>query len=412
MNIIQRDIFVTRKDITVVIPYPQGGNAVPIYLRIADWQIPSGSTARIYMRKPSGAEIYNDCVINGNIVQITVTTQMTAESGWVKSTLEIVNGTDILHSFEMTLDVQATSISDNAVESKDEFTALENLVAEADQAVKDAETATEAANTAAGTANTAAGAANTAAGTANTAAGAANTAAGTANTAAQAANTAAGTANTAADNADDAADLANTAAGAANTAAGAANTAAQEANDAADAANAAAGGDISNKTVTFTEAAEDTDIASGDTTATLFGKILKRFNTLKTTIQTILTNIGNLANLATTDKSSLVGAVNELNEDLAIKCSVGDVEDATLEKFVEYVSSLPKWTTSGRLKETIGWGPENRSTAWFRFWAAAQNRAGGSSSVDIQVILTQENHMWLGYIYGQGSYNVKWTKIV
>lgn len=312
MNAIQRNIFVMRKDITVVIPYPQGGNAVPIYLRIADWQIPSGSTARIYMRKPSGAEIYNDCVINGNIVQITVTTQMTAESGWVKSTLEIVNGTDILHSFEMILDVQATSISDNAIESKDEFTALENLVAEADQAVKDAETATEAANTAAGTANTAAGAA--------------NTAAGTANTAAQAANTAAGTANTAADNADDAADLANTAAGAANTAASAANTAAQEANDAADAANAAAGGDISNKTVTFTEAAEDTDIASGDTTATLFGKILKRFNTLKTTIQTIRTNIGNLANLATTDKSSLVGAVNELNEDINNNLSSGTIQ--------------------------------------------------------------------------------------
>lgn len=213
MNIIQRNIFVTRKDITVVIPYPQGGNAVPIYLRIADWQIPSGSTARIYMRKPSGAEIYNDCVINGNIVQITVTTQMTVEAGWVKSTLEIVNGTDILHSFEMTLDVQATSISDNAIESKDEFTALENLVAEADQAVKDAETATEAANTAAGTANTAAQKA--------------NTAAGTANTAAQTANTAAGTANTAANNADDAADLANTAADAANTAAQAANAAAE-----------------------------------------------------------------------------------------------------------------------------------------------------------------------------------------
>lgn len=309
MNAIQKNIFVMRRDITTVISYPQGGNAVPIYLRLADWQIPSGSTARIYMRKPSGAEIYNDCVINGNIVQITVTTQMTAESGWVKSTLEIVNGTDILHSFEMTLDVQATSISDNAIESKDEFTALENLVAEADQAVKDAETATEAANTAAGTANTAAGAA--------------NTAAGTANTAAQAANTAAGTANTAAENADDAANLANTAAGAANTAASAANSAAQEANDAADAANAAAGGDISNKTVTFTEAAEDTDIASGDTIATLFGKILKRFNTLKTTIQTILTNIGNLANLATTDKSSLVGAVNELNEELH---SVPDIE--------------------------------------------------------------------------------------
>ena len=191
MNIIQRDIFVTRKDITVVIPYPQGGNAVPIYLRIADWQIPSGSTARIYMRKPSGAEIYNDCVINGNIVQITVTTQMTAEAGWVKSTLEIVNGTDILHSFEMTLDVQATSISDNAIESKDEFTALEKAMQEIDSATQEAENAASAANTAAGKANTAARNANDAAQAATTAAGQATTAAGNANDAADAANEAA-----------------------------------------------------------------------------------------------------------------------------------------------------------------------------------------------------------------------------
>lgn len=213
MNIIQRDIFVTRKDITVVIPYPQGGNAVPIYLRIADWQIPSGSTARIYMRKPSGAEIYNDCVINGNIVQITVTTQMTAEAGDAHASIQITKGENILNSFCLLFHIESTPISDNAIESKDEFTVLENLVAEADQAIEDAETATEAANTAAGAANTAAGVA--------------NTAAGTANTAAQAANTAAGTANTAADNADDAANSANTAADAANSAAQAANAAAE-----------------------------------------------------------------------------------------------------------------------------------------------------------------------------------------
>ena len=164
------------------------------------------------MRKPSGAEIYNDCVINGNIVQITVTTQMTAEAGWVKSTLEIVNGTDILHSFEMTLDVQATSISDNAIESKDEFTALEKAMQEIDSATQEAENAASAANTAAGKANTAAGTANTAAQAANTAAGTANTAAGNANDAAQAATTAAGQATTAAGNANDAADAANEAA--------------------------------------------------------------------------------------------------------------------------------------------------------------------------------------------------------
>lgn len=212
MNIIQRDIFVTRKDITVVIPYPQGGNAVPIYLRIADWKIPSGSTARIYMRKPSGAEIYNDCVVNGNIVQITVTTQMTAEAGWVKATLEVMDGDDILHSFTMVLDVEKSAISDNAIESKDEFTALEKSMQKIDSATQEAENAASAANTAAGKANTAAGTANTAAQAANTAAGTANTAAGNANDAADAATTAAGQATTAAGNANDAADAANEAA--------------------------------------------------------------------------------------------------------------------------------------------------------------------------------------------------------
>lgn len=213
MNIIQRNIFVTRKDLVTVIHYPQGSNAVPVYIRIADWEIPSGASARIYMKKPSGLEIYNDAEISGNIVQITMTTQMTAEAGDAHASIQITKGENILNSFCLLFHIESTPISDNAVESKDEFTALENLVAEADQAVKDAETATAAANTAAGTADTAAGAA--------------NTAAGTANRAAQAANTAAGTANTAADNADAAADLATIAAGAANSAAQAANAAAE-----------------------------------------------------------------------------------------------------------------------------------------------------------------------------------------
>lgn len=43
-------------------------------------------------------------------------------------------------------------------------------------------------------------------------------------------------------------------------------------------------GDSEYNTVTFTEATTDSDIAAGDTHATLFGKILKRFHTLATSI--------------------------------------------------------------------------------------------------------------------------------
>lgn len=110
---------------------------------------------------------------------------------------------------------------------------------------------------------------------ANQAAQAANTAASNANSAAQAANEAAESVTEAKEAAESAASAANTAAGSANTAAGQANTAAGNANSAAQAANTAA-----------------------------------------TNANNAVASIGDVNNLETTDKSNLVAAINELNDDL------------------------------------------------------------------------------------------------
>lgn len=64
-------------------------------------------------------------------------------------------------------------------------------------------------------------------------------------------------------------------------------------------------GDSKDNIISFTESANDSDIASGDSHATLFGKILKSIKTLRTAI-------GTLTSLATTVKTNLVAAVNEL----------------------------------------------------------------------------------------------------
>ncbi|WP_162300660.1 pyocin knob domain-containing protein [Anaerosacchariphilus polymeriproducens] len=64
-------------------------------------------------------------------------------------------------------------------------------------------------------------------------------------------------------------------------------------------------GDSKDNTVTFAEASTDTNIASGETHTTLFGKLLKNIKTLRSLI-------GTLANLTTTEKSNLVGAINEI----------------------------------------------------------------------------------------------------
>jgi hypothetical protein len=69
-------------------------------------------------------------------------------------------------------------------------------------------------------------------------------------------------------------------------------------------AEAKSGADINNSTVTFTEATTDTDIASGDKLSTLFSKILKRFNTIATT----LANKFDKSNIVNTD------TVNDVNK--------------------------------------------------------------------------------------------------
>lgn len=148
---------------------------------------------------------------------------------------------------------------------------------------------------------------------------------------------------TATNNAESAASAANTAASNADTAASSAATAATGANSAATAANEAAQaaqsviqGDLSSNTVTFATAAKQ-NLVSGETLGVLFGKLYRWIaslgtaasknvaNNLTTTAATsfvldarqgavLNTRIGLLKSLNTTNKGSLVGAVNEVHD--------------------------------------------------------------------------------------------------
>lgn len=232
------DIYIYNKTgIPLVIDCTQWSNGYEWEFSVKDYTLPKDVEARIYIKKPSGAEIYNECTVEGNNIKVDVTNQMTAEPGKIKAQFQIIlkTGTsDNVKPFIFWLDVQKSLISESAIESKDEIGILDNLITEARSAITDTETATNKANIAADKVNTAVETANTAANKANTAAGDANTAADTANTAAENANTAANTANTAAGNAK--------------TAANTANTAAERANQAAEAVESAVSGVISDDT--------------------------------------------------------------------------------------------------------------------------------------------------------------------
>lgn len=151
-------------------------------------------------------------------------------------------------------------------------------------------------------------------------------------TAASNAGSAASAANTAASNAD-------TAASSAATAASGANTAATAANEAAQAAQSVIQGDLSSNTVTFTTGLKQ-DLASGESLAVMFGKIQKWISSLGTAAFKKVANnltttgsdsvldarqglalnvrIGLLNSLNTTDKGSLVNAVNEVNNKIVM----------------------------------------------------------------------------------------------
>ena len=207
----------------VLIHYVQGSTEVPLEFHITDYEIPSDSTARIYIKRPDGTESYNDCTIDGNVITYKPTAQFFSVAGICTGQLQIMIGDDFLVTFPLIFDVAENIIDDSAIESSNEYGALESLLQEAQVNIPAAGEAAEAANQAAQAATNAAGAANEATEETNTAKDAANSAASAATTAAGQANTAAG--------------AANTAAGSANSAASAANQAAEDAQEVVNTAN-------------------------------------------------------------------------------------------------------------------------------------------------------------------------------
>ncbi|MCD8322388.1 MAG: hypothetical protein LUC89_05830 [Oscillospiraceae bacterium] len=139
MDKITRDIYVCRDTLPQPISYVAGTNAIPIVLKFRDWTIPSGGTAAIYLTKPSGLIVYDMAEIDAdaNTVTITPTTQLFAESGSQWGQVQIVDGDTIAATFRLLFLVGENMVDSKAIESTNEYTALEALIAQAQQVVAD-----------------------------------------------------------------------------------------------------------------------------------------------------------------------------------------------------------------------------------------------------------------------------------
>lgn len=97
------------------------------------YRVPSGVTAVLRAKKPSGAVLYNTCTVtaDGN-VEYTITTQTVAEVGKLPCELQLSQDGKVIFSPNFTLLVYKNLSVDSEVESSDEFTALQAAISRAE----------------------------------------------------------------------------------------------------------------------------------------------------------------------------------------------------------------------------------------------------------------------------------------
>ena len=133
------DIYTLRNVGTLVVPFVQYESWWSLVFNFKDLVIPSGSTAQIYVRKPSGLGIYNTCTVNttDNTVTAPITSQTLAEAGRAIAQVQVRNNGVMVSSFTVILLVEASAASDDADESQNESDIFTQAAEAAAQAAKD-----------------------------------------------------------------------------------------------------------------------------------------------------------------------------------------------------------------------------------------------------------------------------------
>lgn len=132
------NVEVTRRRFLQTIDAVQYDTGVQIVLTVKDLTIPSGTTARVFFKKPSGKFVYQDAVVSGNVVTIDVHNQALTEYGNVTYQVRLANGADIVTTFSGKIEVQP-SLADSSA------TTSETVVPAFDAAVQSAVTEIESA---------------------------------------------------------------------------------------------------------------------------------------------------------------------------------------------------------------------------------------------------------------------------
>lgn len=125
------EITLKRKGLPKIVEAVREDSGRTLQCKITDATIPTSASATIYALKPSGAEVYNTCTVSDNIVCVDLTTQLLAEEGITKCQVVLTQSKQTVTSFEFFIHVYENVMSESAIESSNEYTALQNAIAEA-----------------------------------------------------------------------------------------------------------------------------------------------------------------------------------------------------------------------------------------------------------------------------------------
>lgn len=91
---------------------------------------------KVYIKKPDGTKIYNVCTMDGEKVIVPLRTQSLAVAGEAEAEIQIIDADGVLSTPIFRLLVYPTNIDNDAIESSDEFRALQQSFQELEEIKK------------------------------------------------------------------------------------------------------------------------------------------------------------------------------------------------------------------------------------------------------------------------------------
>ena len=91
------------------------------------------------MRTPSGKDIFNHCIVNGNTVEYILTADSIAENGLCEARVEVYGNdlTGVLYTPKLELYIAENSFDDSSIEGSNEFTALQSALSDVSELMED-----------------------------------------------------------------------------------------------------------------------------------------------------------------------------------------------------------------------------------------------------------------------------------